>query len=227
MVILILVNYSKVMSNPCTMMKSINAALIIGSIVVLFVVWNFKAIFGSSRDRAKQIKFDKLKAKKPTEQPTTSASTDDVELQTAMVLSEILSLNRAAHVLTRSGSILDKLLKMDNRKACETLIRDYELSSVMVLVKHEVVVEEGFKKIENIEKVKIDEALKADKTVKVNTGKEQGIDHDDDHHHTTNDPLRIALYCKNVGRIPRVGRVVRAVQSEADHAEKYIIELIK
>lgn len=202
-------------------MKSVNTALIIGAIAVLFLVWNFKAIFGSEQ----MLKSKKMKAEKTTKSFDDEEAVSMQEAQTAMILGEILSLNRAAHVLTRSGSILDKLLKMDNKAACEQLVRDYELSSVMVLVKrdHHEEVEEGFKKIENIKTVKT--GLEEEKTVKVNTSDNE--EHEDQHHHTTNDPLRIALYCKNVGRVPRVGRVIRGVESEADHDEKYIIELIK
>ena len=151
------------------------------------------------------------------------------EEQTAIILSEILSLNRAAHVLTRSGSVLDKLLKMDQVKACESLIRDYELSSAMVLVKREHhVVEEGFKKIEAIDGKKITgDGGEVKKTVEVNTENVHPDHKGDEHHHTTNDPVRIALFCRNAGRVPRIGRVVRMVESEADHDEKYIIELIK
>ena len=39
--------------------------------------------------------------------------------------------------------------------------------------------------------------------------------------------LNRALFCKNLGRPPRIGRVVRIVESENEKADKYIIELVK
>lgn len=217
-------------------MKSINSALIIGAIASLFLIWNFRAIFGKKNKTT--TKGATTTTSKPEKMMKTRMSSGGIaskmmgeaiameEEQTAMILAEILSLNRAAHVLTRSGSVLDKLLKMNQVKACETLIRDYELSSAMVLVKREhVVIEEGFKKIEGIDGKKM--AGDVDKTVKVNTENVHPDHKEDEHHHTTNDPVRIALFCRNVGRVPRIGRVVRMVESEADHEEKYIIELIK
>ena len=213
------------MTPPCKM-KSVNVVLIVSGITFLFLLWNYKTIFGgkkakkqkSTRSAGNNEKFIASKA-------MGEAAVEMQEAQTAMILSEILSLNRAAHVLTRSGSVLDKLLKMESKKACESLIRDYELSSVMVVVKkaHHEEIEEGFKKIDAIESKKVDKAQE-EKAVKINADNKQEGEH---HHHTTDDALRIALYCKNVGRVPRVGRVVRMVESEVDHDEKYFIELIK
>ena len=209
-------------------MKSVNVVLIVSGITFLFLLWNYKTIFGgkkakkqkSTRSAGNNEKFIASKA-------MGEATVEMQEAQTAMILSEILSLNRAAHVLTRSGSVLDKLLKMDSKKACESLIRDYELSSVMVVVKkaHHEEIEEGFKKIDAIESKKVDKAQE-EKAVNINADNENLLE-DKEHHHTTDDALRIALYCKNVGRVPRVGRVVRMVESEVDHDEKYFIELIK
>jgi hypothetical protein len=225
-------------------MKSINTILIVAAISGLFLVWNYKAIFGKkpAKMRMKSMGMRSMKTRKSTGDPAIAskamgeamANEEETEKATVMILSEILSLNRAAHVLTRSGSFLDKLLKMDQVKACESLIRDYELSSVMVLIKREKHHDhdhdkDGFKKIDAIEGKKITEEQK-EKTIKVNTENVNPTDHKDHHehhHHTTNDPLRIALFCKNLGRAPRIGRVVKTVESENDHDQKYIIELIK
>jgi hypothetical protein len=224
-------------------MKSINTILIVAAISGLFLVWNYKAIFGKKPVKMKMksmgMRSMKTRNSKSTGDPAIAskamgeamANEEETKKATVMILSEILSLNRAAHVLTRSGSVLDKLLKMDQVKACESLIRDYELSSVMVLIKREKHHdhEDGFKKIDAIEGKKITEEQK-EKTIKVNTENVNPTDHKDHHehhHHTTNDPLRIALFCKNLGRAPRIGRVVKTVESENDHDQKYIIELIK
>lgn len=220
-------------------MKTINTALIIGAIAVLFFVWNFRIIFGKNKKIKANNTSKSMRATKSRQSGDGAIASKAMgeaiakeEEQTAQILKEVLSLNRAAHVLTRSGSVLDKLLKMDKVKACESLVREYELSSVMVLVKHEEH-EEGFKKIDAIEEKKMDDSSSAsaadtDKTVKVNTEPHPHPSHKPDHHHhTTSDPMRIALFCRNVGRVPRIGRVVRMVESEDDHDEKYIIELIK
>lgn len=238
-------------------MKPLTGGLIVCSIAIVFVLWNRRFIFGGSGvSSSRSLKTANLST------PTSSSSQIKVdppesEDETTMLLSQLLSLNRAAHVLSRSSILLEKLLKMDKQAACDSLLRDYDLSSVMVLIKHEEGGHEpeGFKKISQVEKekkkstdskavkdvkeVKADKEVKevkADKEVKdvkdVKEVKEYSLskpESSSDHHHSTADPLRIALYCKNLLRPPRIGRVVRMVQSgQQEHvADQYIIELIK
>lgn len=183
------------------------------------------------------------------------------------ILSDILSLNQAAHTLTRNGAILDKLIKeMKGEEACGVLMREYDLSSLMIMVVRRDEgegVKEGFKKI-NLKAKEEDESESKSASVinkiesseddpnssesnknkdklkiyskNKNNDHDQSIDipnndnefiHNDPHHTTPSDPLRIALYCKNLGREAGVGRVVRVVQSVADKDEKYVVELIK
>lgn len=201
-----------------------NTVLIVSSIALLFFLWNYKAIF-SSKARSKRAK-------------VTRTVDDDTNLMAGIVISEILALNRAAHVLTRSSKLLDKLLKMDGKEACEVLIRDYELSSVRVLVReegHGHVIEEGFKKMNN--------AVGSSAVSSVNIGSEHSADHSaasstnstvssthhitstSDHHDTS---LRMALHCRNVLRPPMIGKVVKMVEGgEGGNDRKYIIELMK
>lgn len=187
------------------------------------------------------------------------------------IISETLSLNRAAHVLTRSGSLLDKLLKLEKSTACTILMRDYELSSILVAVKHEEhvkSVEEGFKGIEIVKEEgkmkelsiskkvgsKVSESKSSDTNSSVSKNMESKhselknsesknselknselsqssdlLDNDpkNDNHHVSTESVRIELYCKNLFRPPRVGRVIRMVESVEDPNEVYIIELLK
>ena len=190
----------------------------------------------SSVKSVKSVKSDKLMTGKSMKEDYMSSSSSKDEDETTILLSELLSLNRAAHVLSRSGGLLDKLLKLDQSESCDKLIRDYELSSVMILIKHEDDDhEEGFKKIKEIEKDKKDkdeknkdEKNKDEKSITTGTTGTTGeLQSSSKNHHSTVDPLRIALYCKNISRPPRVGRIVRMVESERDRGDKYIIELIK
>lgn len=225
-------------------MKPLVTGLIVCSVAILFVLWNRRFIFGDAKKKTKT----KVKSAKSTKLVNSAmsaklpAAVSNEEDATTMLLSELLSLNRAAHVLANSGGLLDKLLKLERTEACEVLLRDYELSSVMVLIKHdeeegdmEGEQEEGFKKIDEIKKPdskkakKVDEIKKPDSKDKAKDLKDldSSNDLDSNHHHSTNDPLRIALFCKNLGRPPRIGRVVRIVESESEKANKYIIELVK
>lgn len=220
-------------------MKPFVTGLIVCSVAILFVLWNRRFIFGGAKKKTKTK--TKISSAKSIKLPAAVSNEEDA---TAMLLSELLSLNRAAHVLANSGGLLDKLLKLEKTEACEVLLRDYELSSVMVLIKHdeeedmEGEQEEGFKKIDEIKKPdsnikakakKVDETKKPDSKDKGSGSKDldSSNDSDSNHHHSTNDPLRIALFCKNLGRPPRIGRVVRIVESESEKADKYIIELVK
>ena len=85
---------------------------------------------------------------------------------------------------------------------------------------------EGFVKIERIEETKMT-AAHVSKNKTDNAHVYHQDTHHHHHHHTTGETLQIAFYCRDVGRIPRIGRVLRMVESEADHEQKYFIELIK
>lgn len=194
-------------------MKPLSTVIIISSIIIVFLLWNRRKLFSP----------------KPHHKSKSLAVTQD-ETETTILLSELLSLNRAGHVLSRSGSLIDKLLKMEKSKACEIVMRDYDLSSLMILIKHEEHEKvkqakvEGFKRISELKEEKKVKELSISKPDTPNTPDKS--DHEDNHH-TTNDPLRIALYCKNLLRPPMIGRVVRMVESEVDKDDEYIIELIK
>lgn len=179
---------------------------------------------------------DKLKTPMKKRPVPTDSDSDEDEDGGMMFLKEVLKLNRAAHVLTKSGSTLDKLLKKGKEDSCEFLIREYDLSSVLVLTKRETGEgsaertgtkhEEGFKKLSTVKKEnkKMNElSISKPTTSAVDP---ESDDHKDEHH-SPSDPLDIVLYCRNKERVPRVGRVVRMVESEAQKGTKYIIELVK
>ena len=132
-------------------MKPIQIVLVVGSIVCLFVAWNYKVFF-------KRANYNTITAVHKMTKNSASGikkeeAKEEEDLFTKLMVSEILSLNRAAHSLTRSGSLLDKLLKKDKQEACIILTRDYSLSSVLVVIKHEEhVVQEGFKNMIEIKK---------------------------------------------------------------------------
>lgn len=279
-------------------MKLIHAGIIFSVIVLLFVIWNRDILFhakGTKRTVKKikeaKIKSGKLKTAKSSYKINNDNDnndnndndndnendndinriTDSINKISKSILSDILSLNQAAHTLTRNGAILDKLIKdMKGEEACGVLMREYDLSSLMIMVVRRDEgegVKEGFKKI-NLKAKEEDESESDSKSASAsvinkiesssedpnlsesnknkdklkiysknkNNDHDQSIDipnndnefiHNDPHHTTPSDPLRIALYCKNLGREAGVGRVVRVVQSVADKDEKYVVELIK
>ena len=213
-------------------MKPLTTTLIVSSIAILFVLWNRRYIFGSSKPSAsssKSKRSGRSVGKVASTSLNVSAEEEDEEDETTILLSGILSLNRAAHVLSRSTVLLEKLLKMDKKAACDTVLRDYDLSSLMVLMKHEDAVhEEGFKKMKEVKKASKRKELSISKPP--SEGDIETVE-SGDHGHSTTDPLRIALYCKNLFKPPTIGRVVRLVESatrdEDKGTDQYIIELIK
>lgn len=203
-------------------MKPLTTGLIVCSVAILFVLWNRRFIFGAKKVFSSQMK--PARTSKINNKAVSTDSLSDEEDETAVLLKGVLSLNRAAHVLSRSTTLLEKLLKMDKKTACDSLLRDYELSSVMVLIKHEEHGEpEGFKRISEVKKEKETKKFEMKELSLSKSSSSESLDH-----HSTTDPLRIALYCKNLSRPPRIGRVVRTVESEQEHpADQYIIELLK
>lgn len=232
-------------------MKPVHTALALSAIFLLFVAWNFKSF---TRRPGKKLRA--TKSARSTRKPVKLAVSGE-EGEGPLFLQQVLALNHAAHLLTRSPALLEKLLKLPKAEACATLIRGYELSSVMVLVRRESEIEEeeggglvgageGFKKIAEIVKEK--EGAKGTEGTKqkemsiskptdshadsAHAGQADSHSHEHDHHHNHNkDSLDIALYCRNVERPPRIGRVVRMVEGkEGDRGDgegKYIIELVK
>lgn len=211
-----------------SIMNGINFALMATSIGLLFVLWNYKTLFSGGKN---------VKIRSTNKRNDHSIVSESQEGQVAnLIVNEILSLNRAVHTLTQNGRLLDRILKMDPKTSCEALLRDYELSSVMVMVKHEEhgQVQEGFKKITSEHVASSanekESQLAFSRKHEEKSGNESTSSSSppqNDPHHSETDPLRIAFYCKNLARPPHIGRAVRLVDSIANPDEQYIVELVK
>ena len=114
-------------------MKPFVTGLIVCSVAILFVLWNRRFIFGGAKKKTKTK--TKISSAKSIKLPAAVSNEEDA---TVMLLSELVVFELcSARPWANSGGLLDKLLKLEKTEACEVLLRDYELSSVMVLIKHD------------------------------------------------------------------------------------------
>lgn len=232
-------------------MKAVHVGLSLAGIVLLFAYWNRKVIFGISspsklntrmNNEAEAVDASDDKDVGVLGKKMAGSISSEIQKNARFAqMYELKAFNSIADGIA-TASFIESILSRPQTEACVMLMTEFDLSSALILKKH--VDDEEHKKMSKFKRISESDGNKEgekekdskaadNKTIDIksvsNHQKEDSESAEivDDPNHNDHDPLEVVLYCKNMFRMPRVGRSIRVVESKVNVDEKYLIELIK